>query len=494
MVLVLAVTQDKKLDKKIRDALGGEGWWVSQVEDSQSALRSAADHEPHLVLVDEDVNGADDLVRVFGSKSGGPGAVVLSHDGESARTSPDVDAVLKKTTGSDQLLASVKKVMTQPHSPIAVAEMKPGAILTAEDIFADVLREVADDVLPPAALPDPPPIDATNVVEVGTHPAERQLKETVVEIPEEPTVAPMVEIPEEPAEETTVGMSEETVAETSEKPDVEATFEISEETVEQPAVEVLSEATADIDGESEVGMAVEPIADAGLEAEVNSGFESEVVDPSDAAEVPVGTVEIPAELLATAGLPDSEPPESVAVDSQPVWPTEDDKVPDLPPPLEPSEPVEFPEPLGSVTPDVLPEPLPPRSMKLPEPTQGLESPIEPALPSLELVEPEEGTQPAPGVAAASPKGERTGESRRGTEGGVGWKRFWLGVAAGLLVFAATSLLLRVTFGGGDLSPGGTRGMEQGTTEGAQNTTDEVSSELEELVAEELARRETELRR
>jgi DNA-binding response OmpR family regulator len=72
MVFVLLVSADSKRGVRMREALTAQGWWATLVTDREGALRAAADHEPEVVIVDENVMGATELVKIFTSLNGGP--------------------------------------------------------------------------------------------------------------------------------------------------------------------------------------------------------------------------------------------------------------------------------------------------------------------------------------------------------------------------------------------------------------------------------------
>ncbi len=443
MVLVLAVTDDNELGKRLRDGLGAEGWWVSQVEDRQAALRSAADQEPQLVLIDDEIDGTADLVRVFGSRGGGPGAVVLSGEVASAPGARHADSVLAKGSDHQALLSEAKKVMSQPHSPVAAGKVQEGAVLSAEDIFAEVLEEVTSAGTPPPP-PDLPDGDVDDIEPVAEETSPRQEPEPEIEMtsesqsepePEpEPELAAAPEPPSElegsrESEPAPVGMQEPEEAEEPEEP-------------EEPAVQDMDEATPDPPDSSNPVTPVDPVP------EVDAWFGDAFVEPP-----PVPGASAAAEVTPDPPLP---PPWKVAV----------------PPP---SPDLESTQELSIEA--------------LSELATGAELEIEGS--DTEPTRPSEPPVPASSETPEAHEEPVVTERVAADGGGDGWKRFWLGVAAGLLVFAITSLLLRATFGRQDAAPAAD---PEARAAASQTGSVAAGDELEELVERELERREDELRK
>ena len=77
-MFVLVITPEADTSDLARRALEANGWWVTAVEDRETALRSASDQAPQLVVIDAEVTAAGELVKIFASRHGGPGALVLA--------------------------------------------------------------------------------------------------------------------------------------------------------------------------------------------------------------------------------------------------------------------------------------------------------------------------------------------------------------------------------------------------------------------------------
>lgn len=195
MGLILVVSEDLVEIETIKTALSVHGWWVTVAADRQTALQVAADQAPKLVVVDGELPDSLDLVRSFGSSNGGPG--VLSC------VPPDFDRALDfKQAGGDELL-------TKPVAPASVLEAvqrclagprvepatraTPSNLLTTEEIFGDVLREIelGDEAVETAPSPEPSPEpprlpnpESTPSREPAPEPAPATIAEEVVLAPE----------------------------------------------------------------------------------------------------------------------------------------------------------------------------------------------------------------------------------------------------------------------------------------------------------------------
>ena len=51
-MFVLVVTRQVATGELVRQTLGAEGWWVTAVADRETAVRSASDQAPQLVVVE----------------------------------------------------------------------------------------------------------------------------------------------------------------------------------------------------------------------------------------------------------------------------------------------------------------------------------------------------------------------------------------------------------------------------------------------------------
>ena len=146
MVFILLAATDEEAGSKLRETLGAQGWWVNLVHDREGALRAAADHEPEVVIIDANVSGATELVRIFSSANGGPGTLVLvDADGELetlALVEAGADEILSSAPRVEELIRAVQRVAAIPHKSGSPGPLLVGRQLTAEEIFGDILSEV----------------------------------------------------------------------------------------------------------------------------------------------------------------------------------------------------------------------------------------------------------------------------------------------------------------------------------------------------------------
>jgi serine/threonine protein kinase/CheY-like chemotaxis protein len=146
MVFILVVTADPEVGKQLKQILGAQGWWVTQVEDRQRALRAAADQEPELLIIDSSVSGVVELIRTFASENGGPGALVLGppgqHDETFALFEAGADEILSNPPRAEELVRAVHRVAALPHRRSGSGPVIVGEQLNATQIFGDILNEV----------------------------------------------------------------------------------------------------------------------------------------------------------------------------------------------------------------------------------------------------------------------------------------------------------------------------------------------------------------
>lgn len=185
MILVLAVTPDAAVAQHVRSVLSAQGWWVSVVGDREAALRVAADHEPALVLVDSTIEGAIELVGIFGSKNGGPGALVMAspdrEDDTFAVYEAGADQILGRPPRADSLLEAANQIMSTPHQSVGGAAPGMGKKMSAGEIFGDVLSEIESGSASGGELESvEQPLEEEPVVAQLSEPA-AELEETEVE-------------------------------------------------------------------------------------------------------------------------------------------------------------------------------------------------------------------------------------------------------------------------------------------------------------------------
>ncbi len=174
MGLILVASEDSVEVETIKAALSVHGWWVTVASDRESAIQAAADQAPKLVLVDHDLPGSIELVRSFGSTNGGPGVVVcVADDLDNALELKEagVDELVTKPLSPPALLEVVRRCLTAPR-PAEVERPAPAKqLLTTEEIFGDVLRELEDDAAPKApAAPIAPAAPTAPALPVAPRP------------------------------------------------------------------------------------------------------------------------------------------------------------------------------------------------------------------------------------------------------------------------------------------------------------------------------------
>ncbi len=72
MPLILLAEDESSTIDLVRSALSSQGWLVKTVGNRDQALRAASEFAPQLVLVADRLAGAEDLIRTFSRRQGGP--------------------------------------------------------------------------------------------------------------------------------------------------------------------------------------------------------------------------------------------------------------------------------------------------------------------------------------------------------------------------------------------------------------------------------------
>ena len=146
MIVILVVSSEERIGRHVRSVLGSQGWWVTTAADREEALRASADHQPGLVIVDCEIEGAAELVRTFGVKNGGPGVLLLETPGDGDGAfhvfEAGADQILSKPPRGRELLEAAKRVMALPHQSAGAIVAGSGEKLSAEEIFGEVLMEL----------------------------------------------------------------------------------------------------------------------------------------------------------------------------------------------------------------------------------------------------------------------------------------------------------------------------------------------------------------
>jgi len=138
----LAEDESSTIDH-VRSALSSQGWLVKTVGDRDQALRAASEFAPQLVLINDRLAGAEDLIRTFSRRSGGPGVILLTTDDggetEAAAASPDIDAILAKPLDKSELALRVRNSLTVKAYQDQLAYYDPLTNLPNKKLFLEHL-------------------------------------------------------------------------------------------------------------------------------------------------------------------------------------------------------------------------------------------------------------------------------------------------------------------------------------------------------------------
>lgn len=147
MGLILVVSEDPVEIETIKAAMSVHGWWVTVAADRQAALQVAADQAPKLVVVDSDVTNSIDLLKSFGSQNGGPGVLTCvpeGFDGALELKEAGGDEILTKPVSSAGIFEAVQRCLAAPRPSPDETAAPSTELLTTEEIFGDVLREIEE--------------------------------------------------------------------------------------------------------------------------------------------------------------------------------------------------------------------------------------------------------------------------------------------------------------------------------------------------------------
>ncbi len=189
MALILLAEDETSTIDHVRSVLASQGWLVKTVKSHAQALRAASEFAPQLVLLNDELEGVDDLVRTFSRRSGGPGVVLLTTKKKSPRNGEDIEAVLTKPVQTEELIATIQDKLSLVAAKKASSDVETDVrILSSEEIFGDLLDEILDKPEPePAVEPDRALTEeATAVSEAAateaSEPADAELEEAADEI------------------------------------------------------------------------------------------------------------------------------------------------------------------------------------------------------------------------------------------------------------------------------------------------------------------------
>jgi DNA-binding response OmpR family regulator len=149
MTWILLAEQEAATFKRVRAVLASHGWFLKTVTSREQAFDVALEEPPLLVMVDETLQGAQDIVQAFAKASGGPGVILVGegHDEQTeAGSSSRADAVLPRSFRSQELVDLVRdRLGTFGSANLALGAPAQGRKFTTEEIFGDLL----DDFLGP---------------------------------------------------------------------------------------------------------------------------------------------------------------------------------------------------------------------------------------------------------------------------------------------------------------------------------------------------------
>jgi serine/threonine protein kinase/CheY-like chemotaxis protein len=171
MPLILVVDRDERVPRRVRSALGGEGWTVAHVKDVTAAMQSVASEAPDLFVVSADLPTAEHVLSSFARRQGGPGTIALVADTvdvpDGGLPVPDLDSgqdlVLPRSFSEADLRSAVARILETGDRPARPRTDEPK--LTSRDIFGDLVAEVEREARGssprPAAPPPKPPASPT---------------------------------------------------------------------------------------------------------------------------------------------------------------------------------------------------------------------------------------------------------------------------------------------------------------------------------------------
>ena len=308
MPLILLAEDESSTIDHVRSALSSQGWLVKTVGDRDQALRAASEFAPQLVLVNDRLAGAQDLIRTFSRRSGGPGVILLStDDGEiqAAATSPDVEAILAKPLDTSDLIETIRQGLVDGGSkPPALPVADTKQVFSSEEIFGDLLDDILDpevEIEPEAVTSSPEPIaqkpvvDDVPVIETKPKPKpEPRVEKPVVD--DAPVVKTRPKPKPEPRVEKPVLAAE---PEKRAEPVIDIAIDADIGDVPEPMLEETPATSTAADADEAGGLPVAGLED--LEEVVREGVEAwaDSIDPDD-------TEESDSDTLAEA-LPKSEP-------------------------------------------------------------------------------------------------------------------------------------------------------------------------------------------
>lgn len=170
--MILVAVRDAQQRESLRAALHREGWQVSVVGSLDSAYRMAADQAPQLVVLDCELPGSEELVKVFARRHGGPGILLLA-DAAGQRLSTAADAVVARQVDGDELVASVRLCLAAPRPAASTSTAVTGARRwTAEELFGEILEDLDAAVSAVEAAAPAAAEETSAALARGTVPAE----------------------------------------------------------------------------------------------------------------------------------------------------------------------------------------------------------------------------------------------------------------------------------------------------------------------------------
>jgi hypothetical protein len=146
--LIVLATDDPEAVDRVGPALDAAGWEVETVGSRDEGLSFRPGRVPDLVVVEEGVPGAEDLVRTFSRCRGGPGVVLLCQGPAATEPPPrlkDADVFLGSSSTAQELIEAVRsRLSLEPAGRAGDGFDDEERVYTTEEIFGDILSELSD--------------------------------------------------------------------------------------------------------------------------------------------------------------------------------------------------------------------------------------------------------------------------------------------------------------------------------------------------------------
>jgi hypothetical protein len=146
--LIVLATDDPEAVDRVEPAFDAAGWELEMVGSRDEGLSFRPGRVPDLVVVEEGVPGAEDLVRTFSRCRGGPGVVLLCQGPAATEPPPrlkDADVFLGSSCTAQELIEAVRsRLSLEPAGRAGDGFDDEERVYTTEEIFGDILSELSD--------------------------------------------------------------------------------------------------------------------------------------------------------------------------------------------------------------------------------------------------------------------------------------------------------------------------------------------------------------